>query len=52
MSLYEKIENADSIKKMNELRVEVVEAKDIQILKKWQEKYWSFKKCPTCGNIK
>ena len=47
-----KIESATTIRQMNELRMSCVELmkESPDILKKWQDKYWSLKNCPTCGH--
>lgn len=49
--LRERIQKATTVKQMNEIRdacVKFIES-DHSILKEWQEKYWSLKNCPTCG---
>jgi len=49
--LHNIIENATVLKQLNEIRMACVELmkQDSSILKKWQDKYWSLKNCPTCG---
>jgi len=49
MELKEKIEKAQNLAEMNELRVEVVQARSNEILLMWQKKYWAMRRCPTCG---
>ncbi len=54
MSIIDKIEASNSLNEINKLRSEVLElmkSKPI-ILKIWQDKFWSLKKCPKCGHIK
>ena len=46
------IENATSLKELNAMRIDIVQAKDKDILKVWQNKFWSYKKCPECGKIR
>ncbi len=45
------IEKAGSIKIMNQLRVSVITFIKTKpsLLKLWQNKYWSLKKCHACG---
>ena len=54
MKLKSKIEAANTLKSINKLRLEVVEnmTSENGLLELWQDKYWSLKKCPTCGHIK
>lgn len=42
---------ANSVRKINELRMSCVKfmKEDSSVLKEWQNKYWSLKRCPTCG---
>jgi DNA/RNA-binding domain of Phe-tRNA-synthetase-like protein len=47
--LLSKIENCNSVADCDLLRLDVVRAKDQEVLKAWQDKYWSLKLCPTCG---
>ena len=48
--LSKRIASAKTLKEVNELRGEVVDAmKTPGILKQWQDKYWGLKTCPTCG---
>jgi hypothetical protein len=49
------IESAQSINAMDGLRYACVKFMNSgypEVLKKWQDKYWSLKRCPTCGHIK
>lgn len=48
------IQKAKSVSEMDDLRYACVKLMRINhgILKEWQDKYWSLKRCPTCGHIK
>jgi hypothetical protein len=49
------IKDAKSIDEMDDLRYACVKFMNNghpEILKIWQDKYWSLKKCPTCWHIK
>ena len=46
------IDKAISLSDMNKLRVSTVKFMNKKLLKKWQDKYWSMKKCPACGKLK
>lgn len=49
------IQNAKTTNEMDDLRfacVKFMNSGHPEVLKKWQDKYWSLKKCPTCGHIK
>lgn len=54
MILEEKIDAAKSVKDMDNLRDDVVATMrtNPSLLKKWQDKYWSLKRCPTCGKVR
>lgn len=49
-----KIQQATTIKEMNELRINSVKflgnLRGREILESWQKKYWLLKNCPTCGH--
>ena len=49
--LHRRIESATKLKQLNEIRMACVALmkQDNSLLKKWQDKYWSLKNCPTCG---
>lgn len=40
-----KIKEANSIKALNALRMDVVKLINPSVLQEWQDKYWAFKKC-------
>ena len=47
----EEIEKANTLSKINMLRVSCVKAMNIKpaILMLWQKRYWDLRRCPTCG---
>jgi hypothetical protein len=48
------IQNAECVNEMDDLRYACVKHMNNhpEILKEWQDKYWSLKRCPTCGRIR
>jgi len=46
------IEDATSLKELNDMRMDVVQARDKDVLKAWQDKFWAYKKCPECGRVR
>lgn len=53
--LKSRIEQASCIHEMDDLRyscVKYMNSGHPEVLKLWQDKYWSLKRCPTCGKIK
>ena len=46
------IEDATSLKELNDMRMDIVQAKDGEVLKAWQDKFWAYKKCPECGKVR
>jgi hypothetical protein len=53
-TLRDLISKAKSVGEMNDLRNACVKwmHEETSILKEWQDKYWSLKKCPTCGKVR
>jgi hypothetical protein len=50
VALRRAIDNACCLEDMNTLRMSVVKSSDkMTLLKVWQDKYLSLKRCPTCG---
>lgn len=47
------IQKANTLNQMDDLRYACVKfmKTDHDILKLWQDKYWSLKRCPTCGHL-
>ncbi len=49
------IADATSVGQMNDLRyasVKFMNSGHPEILKEWQSKYWTLKRCPTCGKLR
>lgn len=50
--LKDKISKSNNLDSINNLRMDVVKSHNGDILKLWQDKYWSLKRCPTCGKLR
>jgi hypothetical protein len=49
------IQDANCVNEMDDLRYACVKFMNNghpDVLKEWQDKYWSLKRCPTCGRIR